>query len=233
MSSVPAMPDNPMKTKSPSLLLTSLIIVVLMTVGMARSQADNIALSFTGGTQSQLHNLTIGWSFSITSPLLVTQFGLWDGPGPGTGGTAGDGFGVSHDVTLWTSAGLSLATATVPSGTTATLTNGFRYVPLSVATLIPAGTYVISSYYAQASFDTSISNAATLTTDPAVTYIAGKSALNNVFPSGDLIGAGGIKSYFGPNFQFAAAVPETSSTWLLLLLGVVVIIGSRYRPARR
>jgi hypothetical protein len=219
-----------MKTKSPLPLFAPLVVAALIAFSPSLTQADNIALSFTGGTQSQLHNLTIGWSFSISAPILVTQLGLWDGPGPGTGGTAGDGFGVSHDVTLWTSGGTSLNSANIPSGTTATLTNGFRYVPLGTATLLAPGTYVISVYMAQSSFDTSISNAATLTTDPAVTYIAGRSALNNVFPSGDLIGAGGIKSYFGPNFQFTAAVPETSSTWIMLLLGVATILGFRFRP---
>src|SRR6266550_3206098 len=180
-------------------------IAILTGFSLGQIRADTIGLSFTGGTQSQLHNLTIGWTFSLSAPVSFTELGLWDGPGPGTGGTAGDGFGVAHDVTIWTSGGTSLFTANVPAGTTATLTDGFRYVPITPMLLAP-GTYVISAYYAQSSFDTSISNASSITTAPGVTYIAGKSALGNVFPAGDVIGAGGIKSYFGPNFQFASAV---------------------------
>jgi hypothetical protein len=240
--------NNPMKTRISSLLPASaLVIVSTMAFCSLQMRADTIALSFTSGAGSgtqQPHNLTLGWSFTLSSSILVTQLGLWDGAGPGTGGSVGDGFGSAHDVTLWTSAGVSLATATIPAGTTANLVNDFRYVSLLSPTLLAPGTYVISAYYAQTSFDIDFANAGTITTASGVTYgtagdLSGassspfhgsRSILGNFFPTTDIEFA--PKSFFGPNFQFNGAVPEASSTLMLLLLGVAAIF-SVYFPLAR
>ena len=211
------------------------------------------ALSFTSGIGSgsqQPHNLTLGWSFTLASPILVTDLGLWDGPGgfPNSPNTAGDGFGVSHDVTIWDTAGNSLTTATVPNGTTATLgTDNFRYVSLVSPLALAAGTYVISAYYTQASFDLDFANAGTITTVAPVTYgTAGdtttngitftsapfhgsRSVVGNVFPTSDIESA--PKSFFGPNFEFTA-VPEPS-TWIVAIGAGVVALGKSVRRRRR
>src|SRR5437868_12689422 len=95
-----------------------------------QTRADTIALSFTGGlpalaTQSQ----TAGWGFSLSNPILLTQLGLWD--------RFDNGLVESHVVTIWTSTGTELAQATIPAGTSATLTDDFRYVSLMNSIVLP------------------------------------------------------------------------------------------------
>jgi hypothetical protein len=211
-----------MKRKAPPFFF---MLALMAVVVPSASRADTVAVSFTGGTQSQPHNLTLGWSFTVSSPISVTQLGLWDGPGPGTGGSVGDGFGSAHDVTLWTSAGSALVSANVPAGTAATLVDGFRYISIAPMLLLP-GTYVISAYYPTASFDTSISNASSITGFGPVTYGGSRSVLNNVFPSGNAT-VPAPNGHFGPNFQFGTSVPEFVSTWPLLLGSVLVLLGAR------
>jgi hypothetical protein len=241
-----------MKTFSPHFVLP-FAIAALISFSPGRSQADNVALSFTSGVGSgtnQLHSVVAGWSFTLSVPVLVTQLGLWDGAGPGAGGSVGDGFGVAHNVTLWTGAGTALTTANIPSGTTATLGAGnFRYVNLGSALLLAPGAYVITAYYAQTSFDLDFANAGTITTASGITYgtagdLAGAipaaapfhgsrqifDTTGTAFPTGDSTSA--PKSFFGPNFQFIAAVPETSSSAILLLLGLATILGFRSRLTR-
>ncbi len=42
-------------------------------------RADTIALSFTGGLHAPAtQTLTAGWAFSVSTPIELTQLGLWD-----------------------------------------------------------------------------------------------------------------------------------------------------------
>jgi hypothetical protein len=242
-----------MKTKIPSFSRTLLLnVAVLISLCPVATRADTAALSFTSGVGSgtnQLHSVVAGWSFTLSSPVLVTQLGLWDGAGPAQGGSLGDGFGVAHNVTLWTAAGTALTTASIPSGTTATLgADDFRYVTLGSAVALAPGDYVITAYYAQSSFDVDFANAGTITTAAGVTYgtagdLAGAIPMpapfhgsrqvfdltGTAFPTGDSTSA--PKSFFGPNFQFEA-VPEVSSL-SLLLVGAGVLSGLRLIARRR
>jgi hypothetical protein len=212
-----------MKCNSPA-LFGAIALALLTAISAAR--ADTVAVSFIGGTQSQPHNLTLGWSFTVSSPISITQLGLWDGPGPGTGGSVGDGFGSAHDVTLWTNAGAALAAANIPAGLSGTLVDGFRYVSIAPLLLLP-GTYVISAYYPTSSFDTSISNASSVSGFGPVTYTGSRSVLNNVFPTNNAT-VPAPNGHFGPNFQFGVAtVPEFTSTWPLLLLSFLLLLGGK------
>jgi VPDSG-CTERM motif len=137
----------------------------------------------------------------------VTQLGLWD--------QNNDGLNTSHDVNIWTSTGMLLATTTIPSGTGATLTNGFRYVSIP-SVLLPAGSYTIGGFYSTNS-DLAAIQVSTITTASGVTYNGSRSAGGFVFPTGDP--AGRPNSYFGPNFQFS--VPDTGTTCSLLGLSLM------------
>ena len=101
-------------------------------------RADTIGLSFTGGTGADgISDLTVGYAFTLSGSVLVTQFGIWD--------QGNDGLNTSHGVDIWTSTGTLVATTTIPSGTGATLTNGFRYVSIA-SILLPAGSYTIGGF---------------------------------------------------------------------------------------
>src|SRR5437868_14747841 len=44
-----------------------------------QTRANTIALSITGATAVGIGaNVTVGWAFTLSSPVLVTEIGLWD-----------------------------------------------------------------------------------------------------------------------------------------------------------
>ena len=188
-----------------------------------QTRADMIALNSTiSGAGSSQHNSTKGWAFTISSPVLVTQLGLWD--------QGNNGLNASHVVTIWSSTGTLMAQTTIASGTGATLMDGFRYVSIT-SVLLPAGSYTIGGFYGKFSDQFAI-HAATITTGSGVTYNGSRSAPGFAFPAGNFFG--NVNSYFGPNFQFTTvAIPDSGSTWTLLLLGVTAAFGLNLLLHRR
>ena len=128
---------------------------------------------------------------------------------------------MSHVVTVWTSTGTKEAQGTIPSGTGATLTNGFRYVSI-VPVLLPAGNYTIGGFYSSASDPVAIQSLALAAS--GLTYSGTRNGPGFAFPASDSFGR--PLNYFGPNFQFTTApTPDSGSTWALLLLGVAATFG--------
>jgi hypothetical protein len=200
-------------------------IAALVAFWPLQTQAATIALSFTGGSAaSPVADTTFGWAFTLSSPVTLTDLGLWD--------QNGDGLSESHLVTVWTSTGTQEAQGTVPSGTGATLTNGFRYISI-IPILLPAGSYTIGAFYSANGGDGLAFSASTITTAPGVTYDGSRSGLGFAFPPGDVIIL--TNSYFGPNFQFTAptSTPDSGSTWALLMLGVSATFGLNLLLRRR
>lgn len=211
--------NDPMKTKTSPLkksfrfpLLASAIAAALMAICPAQTRANTVALDFTGGNGFVADGITFGWAFSLSSAVLLTDLGVWD--------FGSDGLGNSYPVTIWTSAGVQVAQATVPSGTSGTLVDEFRYVSVA-PTLLAPGNYTIAAYYTGFA-DFVIENAATITTASGVTYQGSKSEFGNAFPSGDQYSQ--PNSFFGPNFQFTTAVPDAGNTFLLMLGSVVALL---------
>jgi hypothetical protein len=192
------------------------------------TRANTIALSFAGGFAISAgqpdppFDVTAGWAFTLSNPVLLTDLGVWD--------QNGTGLNESHSVTLWTSAGTPVvgAQGTVPSGTGPTLTNGFRYISISPV-LLAAGSYTIGAFY-RLSSETIAIEASSISTASGVIYGGSRLRGGNGFPSGDSFGFS--NSYFGPNFQFTApptnGVPDTGTTWILLLLGVTATFGLKF-----
>src|SRR6266487_2786121 len=90
------------------------IAVLLIAFYPLQTRADTIALSFTGGDRTGSNNSpTVGWAFTLSSQVSVTQLGLFD--------FDGNGFDTSHIVAIWTSTGTLLEQVTIPSGTSGTL----------------------------------------------------------------------------------------------------------------
>jgi hypothetical protein len=85
-----------------------------------------------GGTRD-----TMGWSFEPNDELSLTHLGFFD--------AQGDGLDVSHRVGLWTADGDLLAEAYVPSGTDASLLDGYRYVEIGSLALHAGQTYIIGA----------------------------------------------------------------------------------------
>ena len=142
----------------------------------------------------------------------MTSLGLFD--------FQNDGLAQSHAVTIWTSTGTQLLQVTIPAGTGATLTDGFRYVSIAPFLLVP-GTYTIGGFYAGDS-DSSL-DAASITGASGLSYLGSRSAFGFTFPSGDAIAV--VNSYFGPNFQFitGVGVPTHDSGSTVSLLGFALL----------
>jgi hypothetical protein len=73
---------------------------------------------------------TRGWGFSSfarTNNIAITQLGVYD--------HGGDGLANAHRIGLWLTNGTLLASSTVPAGTTGTLIDGYRYVPIDPVVL--------------------------------------------------------------------------------------------------
>ncbi|SRR6266487_546588 len=79
-------------------LAPTLVTVALIAFCPLQTQADTIGLNSTiSGAGFSSGNSTKGWAFTISSPVLVTQLGLWD--------QGNNGLNASHVVTIWTSTG--------------------------------------------------------------------------------------------------------------------------------
>jgi hypothetical protein len=219
--------NNPVKTRTPAVnalprfslirsasrLLVTPFIAAVIALCPIETHADTTALSFTpsgttifGGAGSD----TFGWGFSLSSPLVVTQLGVWD--------ENGDGLGQSHLVTIWDSTGSPVAQVTVPSGT-GPETNGFRYVSIGSLTLA-AGNYTIGAFYNAFGSDVASASASAISTAPGVTYAGSRTIAGNAFPPTDALAL--PDSYFGPNFQFTttSSIPDTGMTASLLGLSL-------------
>ena len=94
--------------------------------------------------------------------------------------------------------------------------------------LLPAGNYTIGAFFSSVTHDEFIASASTITTVPGVTYDGSRSINSNAFPPADV--SSNSNSYFGPNFQFTAptSVPDSGSTWMLLLLGLTATFGLKF-----
>jgi hypothetical protein len=211
-------------------LAPTLVATALIACGSLQTRADTIALSFTGGLElaSGLNGPTVGWAFTLSSQVSVTQLGLFD--------FDGNGFGTDHIVAIWTSTGTQLGQVTIASGTSGTLINGFRYVSIAPL-LLPAGDYTIGGYYPFPGTDTFAAFANSITTTSGVTYLGSRADFFPFgvfgFPAGDIFDSD--NSYFGPNFQFTGGVPtpDSGSTWALLLVSVTAAFGLNLLLHRR
>jgi hypothetical protein len=143
-----------------------LLCVSLLTLLQLSARAD-VALTFGNFSTRNDSQTTFGWSFTLASPLQVTDLGYFD--------LFSDGLTDAHQVAIWTSAGgAPLISATIPAGTGASLLNGVRYVAISPFTL-PAGTYTIGGF-SQTNSDAVAAEDSSISTAPGITYNGARSA---------------------------------------------------------
>ena len=215
---------------------TKLLIVLLFVMGhllIGRAQASTVAFGVSGGQAEDVpgSDIALGYSFTVNTPIDVTALGLYD-----YNGTQGAGsFSSPHDVTIWNSSGTIVASAHMAawfqcagySGCDAWGPDGFRYKSLGSPVLLNAGTYIIGaqngdsvSYYT----DPFLAKAGVYNNGAAVTY--GESLLNFSGPFNEPnTHYNDDAGYFGPNFQFEAAVPLPGSLALFVsALGVIGMI---------
>ena len=180
------------------LILT--LSVALMLVGAL--WADTIAvIPGVGGFQSHQYNgnVTFGWQFTLSSTVTVTGLGYFD--------AGNDGLFDSHPVGIFDGNGVLLVSATVPSGTSGTLQEGFRFTTAATTVLGP-GFYTIGGYANGTSLDDFLfgtSGAATisgLSLGAAVQGNFGPTSLTFPYIA---VGSYANQGFFGPTFRVRLA----------------------------
>lgn len=209
------------------LLLAILLLTSLATHTVhAATQGQTAAVLRTGVEERAWDTdgpFTLGFRFRVNQAILVTSFGVFD--------HEGDGLTVPHPIRLWSVTGTPLHSVTIPAGTTAELTDRFRWVPIQPM-LLPANAEFM---FAAANFG---QGADDYLATAAVPQSSSRITLDNSYeaytPNGNLVfptrvsAFYGSPAWFGPNFKFIA-VPEPSN----LLLSAIAMIGCRlavFRP---
>jgi hypothetical protein len=199
------------------------IVVCFLLLGpTSQSKADIPAFTFTSPTLDMTNGeWSLGYEFSVNSPITVTQLGFYD--------SGQDGLLQSHDVGIYDTSQNLLVSGTVAAGTTDPLVDYIRYTTVA-PTSLGIGVYFIA---AATDTDNYTWDPSGLVSAPQVTWLQDAFVLSSVlaFPSGGPDEHTGI---FGPNFQFSAA-PEPSS---MALCGAAALTGLafarfRSRSARR
>jgi hypothetical protein len=171
-----------------SVLAISLVVLLAI---LYLVSGGRVAFSISGGsTFSVDQDATLGYAFTVGSPISVTRLGLFD--------EGSDGLNGVYYVDIMTSDGQAKAHAKIPAGTGATFINGFRYVSITPVLLYP-GTYKIFANYNKDFVDATITSAV-ITSASGVTYDGSVSDTGWTFPSGNHFGLS--NGYFGPNFRF-------------------------------
>jgi len=127
----------------PSLLRAIFSATLLYMAMVDATHASTVALQgFSGGSTFPAFNgtnQTLGWEFTPTSNIWVTDLGFWDS-------TTSTPLSQAHDVGLWTTGGTLLASITIQ--TTSTLMGAFRFEPITALNLTAGTSYLIgASYY--------------------------------------------------------------------------------------
>lgn len=194
------------------------LTISFLSTGAAADQAIQWFANYqTGSVQS---NQTIGWSFTVTQPIMVTYLGVWD--------ERGDGLGQAHDVAIWNDVGVDrppgpapIVSATVPVGTSGWGTPApgglWRWVALPSPVWLAPGNYRIGGYYLQSSDPYAFGdNTMVVNTGPGVAYGQAYSEPNGAGLEYPWF-APGQRGWFGPNFKY---VPEPALLQLPFLMGL-------------
>ncbi len=201
------------------------IMLLVLAVGRPSIAASIAVLPDIGGFQNSNYggNITLGWGFTLANTVTVTDLGYFDGNG---------GLTDPHPVGIWNSIGSLLAEAIVPSGATAALVSGFRFVSIVPVVLDP-GAYSIGAYANDTSPDEfrfevpSLITIAGLSFGPANLYSKADS-LTRPTTKADAFSQDG---YFGPNFEVGSptSVPEPAGVGASLIGLMAIVLVFRFR----
>ena len=200
--------------------LAALAILGLIAIApAARAQTD--AATYVSGGTINVSQFTRGWEFTTTNSITVSALGWWD--------EGGNGLAASHQVSLWTTGGTVLASTTVPAGTGAPLSGGFRYNPITSVVLAP-GTYVVagkSTSTDQVVFE--LTGGTQMVFAPGITFVRNRhnGANSFSFPSTSQVNID--MGMFAASFQFGSASAPEPGTLALVALGMAGGLVARRR----
>jgi hypothetical protein len=206
---------------------TIVLALCLALSAPAGAAVPTLAVSFddTGVGGSSGAGVMIGWRFSTTSSIRVSELGFWD--------QNGDGLNESHSVGIWSTSGPgtaadALVTGTVSAGTVNVLRPSLFRMAFVTPVVLPAGDYVIGGLLGDAAEPyKETPNVGGFTQAAGITYIQRRfiGAVSGFSrPENTASGLG----TFGPNFAFDV-VPEPSS----VAVAAVALAGLAGRGSRR
>lgn len=205
----------------PMKFVLSAIVAGIVALAPAIGSAQTSALTFTSGTGSSglTNNQTVGWQFNVTSGFTVNALSWYD--------SGGDGLGQSYQVGIWSPDGTLLTSATVPSGTSGSLLDGFRTVSISDLFLDVGNGYIVGGLNSAQSTDALLFDVSGLATASGIEFVDATFSdfdLGFVRPTQFSVAETG---FFGPSFT-VTSVPEPTSI-VLLGTGLVMLFSARRR----
>jgi hypothetical protein len=207
--------------------VTAAFAAVALSIGFAQGA---LAVPIVGATISSDGTMVdnapwnLGYSFTVMSAANVVSLGVWD--------DLADGLISSHRVGLWSSGGILLTSALVPSGTAGILDAGFRFVDIGPLALAVGQIYYVAATFNGPGDDTWTVDPSSLVMAPQITYDSRRYQFGSALVFPDLAGSN-TTGYWGGNIRLeedTAAVPEPSS--LLLVGGGLALTRLRRRFVR-
>jgi len=201
------------------------VTLILFASVAPRAEAQFAALTQTQALSTTTfgQDTTRGFSFTVSTPLVVQQLGVFDSTPPG-------GLIVSHPIAIWAGDGTLLTSATVAAGTGAPFDGTYRWVSTTPITLLPAHTYVVGAYFPQSN-DPELNAPLNVVFDPRVSF--GQARLNNTtgltYPDTDGSASGG---QFNANFKATTAAPVPVLPRVGAIALALLLLGTLVRRAR-
>lgn len=160
------------------------------------------------GIQVDNGDWNLGYSFLVNSATSVVSLGVWD--------QAGDGLRNPHEVGLWASTGVLLASRTVGAGTAGILDGGFRFVEIPAIPLSVGQIYYVAATFNGPGDDLWTADPTSLVTAAAISYDSRRYEFGSTLVFPDLAGSN-TTGYWGGNVRLDDQAPVPEPTTLLSL----------------
>ena len=117
-------------------LVAAALLAPQASAGPIYSNVPNPAPGFGGS------GFSLGLEFTANQNMMATDLGAYDGSDAGTN----NGFPAAISVGLWNTGGGLLGSVTLGPGTTGTLVNNYRYLPIVPVALLAGQNYIVASH---------------------------------------------------------------------------------------
>lgn len=207
-----------MPTKPGVLLFLAIFGVTALHAGTA------VDLTTLGGTYVG-GEYTLGFEFSPVVSIAVNSLGVFDSTqGP-----------LSSDamVGIWDTSGDLLTSATVPSGTCATLVGYFCYVSITPFDLTAGTDYVVGSYLDALGTGLDTDEGGSGSFDPAISVVQDRYAEESTFQYPSITDDFSGGAWLGANFQFSTQSTPEPGAFVLVAGGLAGLLAWRLRRSVR